>query len=140
MFLKSILCGLLVLCLIFPLAACSSNAQDEVALPGTSWRLLTYQLAQPIERTTITLTFEEETLGGSAGCNQYGGGYQLEGSLITIRRLRTTTMFCMGPAGVMEQESMFLQLLQSVNRLELQGGQLHLSGPDDQTLVFEAIS
>lgn len=109
-FLRSLIwLGLLVL-----LPACASHTPAGAPLVGTTWQLNAYQQTRPLGGTAITLSFDEDTLGGSAGCNQYGGGYQLEASRLSISDLAMTEMFCMEPAGVMEQEHIFLRLLQRI--------------------------
>lgn len=106
---------------------------DPAPLEGTLWELVTYNdgsqaMVSPLNGTRITATFDdaESQVAGSAGCNNYFGGYEVDGNSIAIGPLASTQMFCGDPEGVMEQESQYLAALQSAatfqiiaNRLEL---------------------
>jgi heat shock protein HslJ len=90
---------------------------------GPVWQLVHYgPVAEPIavlDETTVTLSFEDEAqLVGSAGCNSYGGSYELDGRSITIGPLVSTRMACLND-GIMEQETAFLQALESGHSLSL---------------------
>ncbi|MCK4977502.1 MAG: META domain-containing protein, partial [Anaerolineales bacterium] len=67
------------------LAACagaSTGASDP--LDGTSWELWAFRKTKPIPGTTFTVTFEDGQVRGSAGCNSYGGSYQIDGDRIFV--------------------------------------------------------
>ncbi|UCG24826.1 MAG: META domain-containing protein [Chloroflexota bacterium] len=99
-------------------------------LEGTLWQLVSYNDGQQAMKgvlpdTRITALFENGTVGGSAGCNNYSGPYELSGALISIGPLASTMMACGEPEGIMEQEANYLAALQSAvsyriiaNRLE----------------------
>ena len=81
----------------------------------------------------ITLSFDEETLGGTAACNGYGGSYTLDGGSLTVRELSWTEMGC--ETSVMASEASFLQALLLVEFAEIVDEELHLDG-DGVSLIF----
>ena len=71
---------------------------------------------QPVlEGTSITALFEGPTVSGSAGCNDYTGQLTPEGDHFTIGPIASTQKLCNEPAGVMEQEQVYLSALEAVN-------------------------
>ena len=72
-------------------------------------------LTPAIEGVNVTLEFnEDETLNGSAGCNNYSGSYLTDGKNIAMTEIVASRLICEQPAGIMEQEVDFLTLLESV--------------------------
>lgn len=110
------------------------------ALWRTPWQLdsMTMQgdaAYVPVEGSLITLTFGSDgTMGGSAGCNQYGGRYILDANTLTFTEVVSTLMACVDDA-VMAQESMYLNAIYGVTGYTLEDGQLTLVTPDG-TLIF----
>ncbi len=92
-------------------------AVPPAALIGTTWVLNYYHngeeaLVSSLAATQITLTFGADgRLSGSAGCNTYEATYQVQGTNLTIAALTTTDKACAEPAGIMEQETAYLQAL-----------------------------
>jgi heat shock protein HslJ len=77
-----------------------------------------------IEGSTVTLEFQTDgQAGGSAGCNSYGGGYQVQGDTLSFDQLNSTLMACVDEA-MMQQETEYFQALQSTGRFELADNQL----------------
>lgn len=66
------------------------------------------------------------SLSGSAGCNTYGGSYELDGNGIAFRQLFGTEMACSDPPGVMEQEADYLEALAKVAKFSLDANGLTL--------------
>ncbi len=44
--------------------------------------------------TQLTLTFDDGTAGGSAGCNSFGGDYHLDGDRLVVEEMSMTEMGC----------------------------------------------
>ena len=96
---------------------------------------------EPLEGTTITLSFLEGWVSGESGCNSYSGGYMiLEPDVLSLPGFNSTSMGCDDPPGVLEQEVAYQRtLLQAVTyratdqRLELQ------NAAGQTTLVYEQI-
>ena len=128
---KLIRSAFILLLTLFTLATCSQVSEP----PSGEWTLVSLNGAPLAEDTEINLVFEENRVGGSAGCNSYGGTFDSGGTSINITDLTMTLMACTD-AGVMEQESAYLAALESVETFELDENSLVLSGPDVE-LVFE---
>jgi heat shock protein HslJ len=134
---KSVTLIMLVGLMALLLAACDGagdTASD--ALDGTSWSLTAYRKTRPIPGTTLTAAFEDGEVRGSAGCNTYGGPYQVSGDTITVGVLAITEMGCMEPEGVLEQETMFIEYLRDAQSYRLVDGQLQIISSDGETLTF----
>ena len=84
----------------------------------------------------ITLTFKEQdhSLSGSSGCNAYGASYTLTGNQIHITDMRSTLVFC-EDAGVMELEFAYIQALQHVESVRIDGNILTLEGAHGQIFM-----
>ncbi len=141
------LCVCLFLAACLAVAGCVSEAPTApdgkavLALPGTEWELTAIGITSVnlVEGTTITLAFDEESLGGTAGCNLYFGGYTLDENRIAIDGIGSTLMYCEEP-GVMEQEQLYLSLLGDAATVRIDGDTLTLSDADGVgTLIFEKI-
>lgn len=117
----------------------SPDGKAVLALPGTEWELTAIAITSVnlVEGTTITLVFDEESLGGTAGCNLYFGGYTLDGNRIAIDGIGSTLMYCSDP-GVMEQEQLYLSLLGDVVSVRIDGDTLTLFDADGVPSLFFA--
>jgi heat shock protein HslJ len=93
--------------------ACS--ATDPLA--GTSWQL-THINDTPVPTEVVaTMTFADGNIGGSTGCNSYGGGYTVKGFGITFEQIFMTQMACMGAPDEVERN--FVQALNQVDSYTL---------------------
>jgi len=102
-----------------------SSPPPHPALDGTNWTLETYRrsdgnLVDVLPDTTITLAFSDGQIKGTAGCNNYFASYEISGNALTFGTAGATEMWCETPAGVMDQESVFLGLLASVASTQIQ--------------------
>lgn len=108
------------------------TANIPVELAGSSWRVIGYNNGQEavvsvIIDTEMTATFGVDgQVTGSAGCNNYFAGYEVDGESISIGMPGATMMMCVEPEGIMEQEQQYLAALQTaatyridLDRLEL---------------------
>ena len=138
---------LILACVLFATSllffACTRVEENTVAIEGTTWALESYgeqgNQQAVLEGTEITATFEsaEGQVKGSAGCNNYFGGYQVDKNKLSISMLAHTEMYCMEPEGVMEQETQYLRLLSAAESYEIIDGKLQIIA-DSQLLVFKA--
>lgn len=134
---KSIVLVVLVGMFTFLLAACNGvNPAPDDPLDGTSWVLMAYRKTRPIPGTIITATFEDGQIHGSAGCNSYGGSYQVNDGAITVSEIAITEMACLEPEGVMEQEMMFCEFLQDGHTFRFADQQLQIFRSDGEALTF----
>ena len=122
--------------LLLLLSACSGAPVPEDPLADTAWELMAYRKSKPIEGTITTLVFEDGRVHGSAGCNSYRGDYQLDGEQITIGPLAITEMACLEPAGLMDQEMLFMEYMSTVRTVKFVDNQLQLFRPDGEALTF----
>lgn len=94
-------------------------------IEGILWRLVEYGPADaPIAAladVSVTVKFDAgNTVGGSGGCNSYGGNYQLNGQSLSVSQVVSTMMACEN-AAVMQQESRYLAALGSATGLHVAG-------------------
>ena len=96
-----------------------SEAPVTNPLAGKTFGLTDLNGAPIIDGSTITITFNSDgTLSGSGGCNNYNGRYTANDGQITISEMTQTNIFCSSPAGVMEQESAYINALRAAVRFE----------------------
>ena len=120
--------------LLIAVTACASSNEDP--LNGTTWTLASSDGTPPIAGTTITMIFEDGNIGGSSGCNSYGGTYQLNDKKIQIGEVTSTLMACTEPEDVMEQEGIFLSDLNNAQTFQLIGDQLNITTSQGKNLTF----
>lgn len=112
------------------------QAETPVSLTGTTWtgsmvNTGTEAVTSVMADTTITANFTEDgKLNGSAGCNTYMTSYTLDGNNITIQPLATTRKLCPEPAGIMEQEAAFVNMLPQAATYTISGDKLELRTAD----------
>jgi heat shock protein HslJ len=134
---KSTLMVILAGTIVLSLAACSgTSSAPSDPLDGTSWVLTAYRKSRPIPETTLTATFEEGQIRGSAGCNTYAGSYQVRDDSIEVGAIAITEMACLEPEGVMEQETMFVEYMQDAQTFRFTDGQLQIFNSDGEALTF----
>jgi CubicO group peptidase (beta-lactamase class C family)/heat shock protein HslJ len=131
---------------IYLVASCSVTGREQVSsmpdvsLEGTAWTLETVIAsgsARPlIDGTQISLQFEGGKVQGSAGCNDYGGAYDLQRGRLNISPLDITNQLCTEPPGTMEQETSYLEILTEVTTFEWNANKLTLEVADGQGLRF----
>lgn len=115
-------------------------------LTGRQWTLQSMSsratgLVTVIPGNFITTRFEANSaLTGSAGCNSYSGSFTAYGQTLRVSNpLATGAVFCGDPAGVVEQEQLYLSLLQSAVSFQISAGQLSVfDGRGNRVLVFFA--
>jgi heat shock protein HslJ len=120
---------------MFMLVSCTASTTDD--LQDTAWELNSLSGTDLIPGSTITLAFSGDALSGSAGCNQFGGSYEISGDTLLIRDLFATEMACAEPIGILEQEQAFLTALRAVDSYQLGTGRLELRNEQGtQNLLF----
>ena len=116
---------------VLELIACGNGAA-EVPLEDTWWVLESYgkpgNLHMLLKDTEITLQFisTEAKIRGSAGCNQYSGGYEVNKDKLIIKPPIGSTMMACPPA-VMRQEKNYLSILEAADSYQIKGGKLQIS-------------
>jgi heat shock protein HslJ len=86
--------------------------------------------------TTITATFADDgTVSGSAGCNNYVASYQAREKTLVIGAPATTRMYCDIPAGIMNQETIYLTDLQGAAGYAVEDDLLTITDTTGKTLL-----
>ena len=88
--------------------------------------------------TEITARFGTDgSLSGSAGCNQYSGGFMAFDETLRMSNVTSSKALCSEPEGTMEQENTFLGLLNQAAKMKISAGQLEVfDGNGNRILVF----
>lgn len=110
---------------------------EDKSLADTRWTLENIVIGEGVTSTyvdaEITALFEDGQVSGSAGCNRYFGGYQVEGEKLTFDALGSTRMLCDDARN--ERETEFLTAMQSVEGYRLEGDRLILLDGEGNPLV-----
>jgi heat shock protein HslJ len=109
-------------------AACSPLAPGAsgLNLEGRAFVATKIEGRALVPGSSIQLTFEQGSLGATAGCNSMGGSYVIEGGRLTVRELVSTEMACDPP--LMDQERWLANLLTGGATISLDGNALVLEG------------
>jgi heat shock protein HslJ len=75
----------------------------------------------------ITLSIDGDEVGGNNSCNSYFGRVDTSGGRLSITELGQTEMGC---PDLMDLEAAYMAALQAVTALEVDGDDLHLTGPE----------
>ncbi len=117
------------------------QAQAPASLEG-SWEITGYlvgsgttaAVTSPLVGTQPVVTFGPDgILSGTAGCNQFSGGFGIEGANITIGPLMSTMMACEDP--LMEQETAVMRALEGAATWSVTGATAELRGVEDTIQV-----
>jgi heat shock protein HslJ len=108
-------------------------------LAGTEWRLVSLGPSgaetDVVAGTTVTAKFGEDgRVGGSTGCNNYGGTYEVRGDAISIGRLISTKRACLDQ-NANEQERRFLGALEAANSFRLTSDRLIITSQRGRTAL-----
>ena len=91
-----------------------------------------------IPETDVTIEFREDGVSGSAGCNKYGAPVSIDGEEIVVGGAMVTRAWCGDPAGLMEQERLYLDILSRARVYRIFGDQLALQTDEGEQLLFQA--
>jgi heat shock protein HslJ len=108
----------------------------DPALQDTGWTLTLLQGQNPVEGSLITLHLGQQGFEGYAGCNHYGGEYEVAGGgSLAFAQLSITEMDCPAAPGVMEQERAYVEVLWSAAAYRLTGDRLEIQDGGGQTIL-----
>ena len=124
--------------LVFARAAASPEAPSGSASLTGNWKLTSYGstdvMASALADVEAGLTFNKDgTVTGTSGCNEFGGGYTVEGDQITFREIVSTLKLCDTP--LMEQEEAMQQVLTETASYRMEGNTLTITN-NDKVLVL----
>ncbi len=124
------------------LFACPLLVSSCVLLPAqtkldeTRWLLQSLRGQPLLEDTAITAKFTPGGISGSSGCNYYGAKVSfLPINRMEIDEVANTEMGCQEPAGLMEQEVLYLNTLAASAAYRLEGDTLVIQDSDGNTLL-----
>jgi heat shock protein HslJ len=108
-------------------------------LDGTRWEVTNYNnnrhaVVGVISEGSITLSFSEGRVSGSAGCNNFNATYEIEGEDIKFGPAITTRMAC--EESLMTQESEFLAALTSAVSWRIDGKVLDMHRADSERAIW----
>jgi heat shock protein HslJ len=127
-----------LLALAISVTACQGASGS---LTGATWRLVSYGSADAqtdaVAGIPTSLNFSEDgTVGGTMGCNQFGGDYETRADQITFSALNSTLMACEEP--LMTQESAVLAALSGTVTFQVDGTKLTITAEDGSVAVFDS--
>jgi heat shock protein HslJ len=100
-----------------PAAATPSSPAAPFSLSGSEWLLEDLAGSGVIDNVQATLTFPEACkVAGSGSCNRFFGPVEIHGDTLKLGSLASSRMAC--PEAAMNQETKYLQALQSAERFE----------------------
>ena len=112
----------------------TSAARIEITvvngLTSNRWLLNSYSTQsggsqRPLPGSEITARFGADgSLSGSAGCNSYTGAFTAYAQKLRVNRLTASQALCTTPEGIMDQEGVFLSLMQQAATMRISAGQL----------------
>jgi len=115
--------------------ATGSPPISAAGLEDTTWVLISYgepkYLRSVLPNTEINIEFvsADGSVRGSAGCNSYGGGYDIDQDKLTLPGpLVSTEIAC--PEPIMNQEMEYLKALQAAESYKIEGNQLQIISGD----------
>lgn len=115
----------------------SSSSGGDDPLLGTGWTLDQYGGTDVLPNGNHpSITFSGGVASGNSSCNGWQGNYTIDGTNLTFGELTGSEISCDNPAGIMEQESAFLQMLGDAASYEVNGNQLTIFTSSGDTLVF----
>jgi heat shock protein HslJ len=111
-------------------------------LTGTYWRLVEMEgnpVAAGMAGREAYIRFDgaESRVGGSTGCNQFGGTYEAAGDSLRFGQLIMTRMACL-EGDLMQQEQRFQQLVSEVDRFAIREDSLTFFVAENPVMQFVA--
>jgi heat shock protein HslJ len=108
-------------------------------LAGIRWKVTNFNnnrqaVVGVIGESSITMSFKDGKVSGSAGCNTFHGTYATEGSQIKLDPLATTRRACDEPLATQERE--FLAALASAVTWSIDGNVLDMHRADGERAIW----
>jgi heat shock protein HslJ len=121
----------------------AAQAAPAVAFEGTLWTLVSYadnegETVEVLPGTEVTAQFNDGTVSGTAGCNNYFASYELDGDQLTVELGGSTMMAC--EEAIMVQESAYMSNLAASAAFLITGNRLQIAGADGGTLLTYEVS
>lgn len=108
-------------------------------LAGVNWKVTSYNnnrqaVVGVLGESSLTMSFEDGKVSGSAGCNSFHGSYSTEGNKVRFGPLATTRRACEEP--LMTQEKEFLAALASAVTWSIEGNVLDMHRGDGERAIW----
>ena len=100
--------------------AVSDDGERSSKLTQQDWIADTINGKEVIHPGRVTMSFVEGRVSGRGGCNLYSGPVEIGDGTIKVGPLISTKMACVDN-GLMQQESVYLNALQSAQRYSFSG-------------------
>ena len=103
-----------------------SPDQKWEQIAGRGWEVIRLNRNAPIEGSYLDVHFAADgQVSGTGGCNTWFAVVAVrQGNRIRFNRLESTARECPSPAGIMEQEELFFELLRLADGFELKNDEL----------------
>jgi heat shock protein HslJ len=108
-------------------------------LSGVNWKVTSFNnnrhaVVGVLGESSITMSFKDGMVAGSAGCNNFHGKYSTEGNKLEVGPLATTRRACEEP--LMTQEREFLAALASAVAWSIDGNVLDMHRADGERAIW----
>jgi heat shock protein HslJ len=109
-------------------------------IEGVEWHVSGFNngrhaVVSPLIGTTLTLSFQDGSVVGRAGCNSFRASYTREGNNLTVGPAAATRKLC-NHKGVMQQEREFLAALESTTTWAIDRDMLDLHRADGERVLL----
>ena len=139
---KNVLSIFVLAILIFGgVSSCKNKkeVQAENKIPGGTWMVETMHgdTINDIDymRGSPSIIFNDSSsFSGTTGCNQYSARFKVLNSGVEIEMGPMTKMACPG-----KEESIFVEALNSTNKVKIQGDIMHFYRNDEELLGFKKV-
>jgi heat shock protein HslJ len=107
---------------------------------GIAWEVTGFNngrqaVVSPLTGTTLTVSFQDGSVVGHAGCNSFRATYTREGNRLAVGPAATTRLRC-DAEGVMEQERQFLAAIESATLWAIDRDMLDLHRADGERVLL----
>jgi heat shock protein HslJ len=108
-------------------------------LAGVTWKVTSFNnnrhaVVGVLGESSLTMSFKDGKVSGSAGCNNFHGTYATDGSKLQLGPLGTTRRACKEP--LMTQEREFLAALASATTWSIDGNVLDMHRADGERAIW----
>lgn len=117
------------------LSACSGSTPSSPSLVG-DWKLVSYNSTPALPDVDTAITFDADRVGGTVGCNSFGGDYKVDGGQIVFGEIVSTMMACDDPR--MQQEAAVFAVFVDTAIFKMDGDTLTITSKDSQYYVVLA--
>lgn len=105
------------------IAGCTATSDSATRIAGTNWRFTEIDGAPPVSGKA-RISFRNNKLGASAGCNSMDGNWRVEDDRLIAGPLTQTEMYCAAP--LWDQEKALNALLTSAPIIIVEGDRMTL--------------